>query len=65
MQNLKVVKIRDSRKLQSAPKLFEHLRLYLLFFTGLIDYFYYIMLVISNRKPKDHDLTNIYSIKLY
>ena len=31
----------------------------------LIAKFYHLMLVISNIKPKDHDLTSIYFIKLH
>ena len=47
--------------LQSAAKLFEHLR----FFTSFIANFYSLTLVINSIKPKDHDLTNIYIMKLH
>ena len=43
--------------LQSAAKLFEHLR----FFSVLIANFYHLMLVINRINPKD----NVYFIKLY
>ena len=49
---------------QSAAKMFEHLRYYLQLFSDLIAVSYYLMLVISNVNPKDHVLTNIYFIKL-
>ena len=47
-----------------AAKSFVHLRLYLRFFSGLIANSNHFMLVISNVKPKDHDLKNIYFTKL-
>ena len=50
---------------QSAAKLFEHLRQYLLFFSGLITNFYHPILVKNNKKSVDHDLTNLYFIKLH
>ena len=46
--------------IQMPAKLFEHLRI----FSGLIANFYNIILIINNIKPKDHDLKNIYFIKL-
>ena len=52
-------------KIQSAAKLFEHLRQYLQFFSDLVDNFYYLMLFINSIRPKDRDLTNIYFIKLH
>ena len=49
--------------LQSETKLFQHLRYYLRFFSGLIANFYHLMLVINSVNPNDHNLTNIYFIK--
>ena len=50
--------------LQSAAKLFEHLRSYLQFFSDLIANFYHLMLVTNSIKTKDHNLRNIY-FRLY
>ena len=47
----------------TAAKLFEHLRWFLQFFSGLIAYFYHLIFVTSSLKAKNHDLTNIYSTK--
>ena len=49
---------------QSVVKLFKHLQQYLRFFSGLIDIFYYLMLIENSMKLKDHDLTNIYDLYL-
>ena len=50
-----------SEEAQSAAKLFEYLQ----FFFGLIANFYNLVFVINSKKPKLHDLTNIYSKKLH
>ena len=58
--------IRSHCDLQSAAKSFEHLRIIRTpFFYNLIDNFYPLMLFMSKIKPKDHDMTNIYFIKLH
>ena len=33
------------------------------FFSGLIANFYYLMLLVNSKKPRDHDLINIYYVK--
>ena len=58
-----------THSLQSAAKFFVHLLQYLwfffqLFFHDLISNFYHFMLVINSIKLTDHDLTNIFCIKL-
>ena len=51
--------------IQSAKKVFEHLRQYLRYFSDLSANFYHFMLVIKNIKPKDHDLPKIHFMKLH
>ena len=63
ISDLKIMKIKSH--VQSATKLFEHLQNYLEFFSSLNANFYHFMLVINNIKSNDHELTNIYFIKLH
>ena len=52
-------------KVQSTVKLFKHQQWYLQIFYVFIANFHNLMLVINSIKLKDHDLTNIYFIKLH